>query len=260
MVGLSPSRVRIDLGAFSSREDLSKFLVHLTREYEGSSARENLISILREKTIRACNPHCLFMYEFDRLGFSEKLRRRFHTVCFTEAPLPQIKRLIAKVAGRAINLKPYGLVFDRRALLAQGANPAIYINAESTKLKQFLLSEFRKQFGEITTFSGLQDNERAHYEAIVQYYALVNIIRTNHDFTWEREWRLSGDLEFKYREIVAIIAPDPDKFESECKARLSATKFSQVKCLPIISCEWSYEDIVDVMSRRIRSYAIEQKR
>ncbi len=240
----------------ASRDDLSKFLVHLTRNYDGASADDNLLSILRDKTIYARNAHCLFMYEFDRLSFSRLLTQRFRTVCFTEAPLPQIKRLISKVEGKPINLKPYGLVFDRRTLLARGANPAIYINASTMRLKQFLLAHFREQFKDITTLKGLKQSQRAHYEAIVQYYSLVNIIRPNHDFTWEREWRLAGDFEFKYREVVAIIAHDPDDFESECKRSLSSTKFGYVKRLPIISPNWNYEDIVEVMSTRIWNYAI----
>ena len=240
------------------RDDLSKFLVHLTRDYGQASACDNLLSILRQKRICARNAHCLFMYEFDRLRFSKMLRERFQPVCFTEAPLPQIKRLISKVAGRSIELKPYGLVFDRQGLLERGANPAIYINAGTTRLKEFLLKQFRGQFDGITTLRGLKDTERAHYEAIVQYYSMVNIIRRTHDFTWEREWRLTGDLEFKYGEVVAIIAPEPEEFEDECKGALSPTKFRYVRRLPIISPEWSYEDIVEVMSARIWNYAISQ--
>lgn len=234
------------------RRDLSQFLVHLTREYEGSSARANLISILRERTICARTAHCLFKYEFDSLGLSATLKKRFRTVCFTETPLPQIKHLIAKMPRRAINLKPYGLVFDRHALLEKGANPAIYINTEGTKLKQLLLSEFRKRFKNVTTSSEPRDTRFACCEAIFQYYALVNIFSPGHDFTWEREWRLSGNLEFKYREIVAIIAPNPKKFESACKEQLSGSKFEHIKRLPIISSEWSYEDIIDATSRRMK--------
>lgn len=37
----------------SSRDDLSHSLVHLTREYRGISAKENLISILKSRQIEA---------------------------------------------------------------------------------------------------------------------------------------------------------------------------------------------------------------
>ena len=100
----------------NSREDLSKFLVHLTRDYEGELATNNLLSILREKVIHARNAHCLFKYDFSRLCFSKVLSEEFQTVCFTEAPLAQIRSLVGEIPDRQIALKPYGLVFHKDTL------------------------------------------------------------------------------------------------------------------------------------------------
>lgn len=94
-----------------NRDDFSRFLVHLTRDYEGNSARSNLREILRAKRIEARNPHCLFQPKIERIGFSDVLKRQFNTVCFTEAPLNQLRFLTREVVGRRIQLKPYGLVF-----------------------------------------------------------------------------------------------------------------------------------------------------
>ncbi len=227
----------------ASRDDLSRFLIHLTRDYEGVSAENNLISILKMRKIQARNAHCLFKHDLAKLRLSSTLQKRFTTVCFTEAPLPQIKRLIAKVAGRQIQLQPYGLVFDKDFLLARGASPAIYVNAKGTQLRDYLLVEFRKQFEKIKTLRSLKKSEQEYYESIVQYYSLINIISNNYDFTWEREWRLTGDLAFKYLKLIAIIAEDPDDFESLCEEQLPKQKFRYIQMLPIISPEWSYEDI-----------------
>lgn len=240
----------------SSRDDLSKFLIHLTRDYENVSAEDNLISILKVKIIRARNPHCLFMHDLANLGFSPKLQRQFNSVCFTEAPLPQIKRLIAKVAGRQIQLQPYGLIFDKSFLLAKGASPAIYVNAKGTQLRDYLLAEFRKQFAQIKTLKRPKKSQQEYYKSIVQYYSLINIIADNYDFTWEREWRLIGDLRFKYLNLIAIIARSPDTFESLCMQKLPRGKFRYIQMLPIISPEWSYEDIVERMSDKIRNNAL----
>lgn len=38
------------------RSDLSTFLVHLTRDYESMSARDNLKSIVSDRVIEARNP------------------------------------------------------------------------------------------------------------------------------------------------------------------------------------------------------------
>jgi hypothetical protein len=49
------------------------------------------------------------------------------------------------------------------------------------------------------------------------YYSLINVIVENYDFAWEREWRYRGDVEFRYRDVVAIVAEDPGSFEARCK-------------------------------------------
>ena len=79
------------------REDLSRFLIHLTRDLKYSSARDNLIGILKDKKIEARNAHCLVMHKLEQKGFSIVLRRKFRTVCFTEAPLSQVSQLTHQI-------------------------------------------------------------------------------------------------------------------------------------------------------------------
>lgn len=47
------------------REDLSRFVIHLTRNDKrdfsnGGTARENFLNILEQKEIKAFRPHCLY--------------------------------------------------------------------------------------------------------------------------------------------------------------------------------------------------------
>lgn len=55
-------------------------------------------------------------------------------MCFTEAPLHQIKSLTQYISNRRIKLQPYGLISLKHQLLDKGANPAIYINSKGTNL------------------------------------------------------------------------------------------------------------------------------
>jgi hypothetical protein len=242
------------------REDLSKFLVHLTRKFDAQAADDNLISILRERLIHARNVHCLFKHELSRFGFTALLSAEFNTVCFTEAPLMQLRRLTGRIPGRQIALQPYGLVFNKDTLLTQGANPAIYLNAKGTRLREYLLARFRADFHRIRSLKRLKQKQQEYYRSIVQYYSLVNIIRDNHDFTWEREWRKKGSFPFRYIDVVAIIAADPDDFEAKCKRELSAEKFRYIEMLPIISPYWNYEDIVETMSAKVWNNALAERR
>ncbi|MDD5616120.1 MAG: hypothetical protein PHH85_07960 [Candidatus Methanoperedens sp.] len=233
------------------RDDLSKFLIHLTKDEKSGdpTAIDNLINILKQKKIEARKAHCLFMHIFSQKGFSKKLEKKFNTVCLTEAPLNQIRILSADFPSRKIKLKPYGLVFWKEDLLKKGASPAIYINAEKgTELRNYLLKEFKKKFP--STFKKLEQKEEYPNE-IIQYFSLINKIGPNYDFSWEREWRFHGDLEFKYRDVVAIIAEYPNRFEKRCQKEFKRRQLNSIKKIPIINPNWNYEEVVEEMSRRI---------
>lgn len=232
------------------RSDLSRYLVHLTRDYDRKSARDNLINILKTKTIEARNYHCLFSPKIRKMEISGKLKNSFKTVCFTEAPLNQIKNLVSDIPKRNIKLKPYGIVFWRDKLLDKGANPAIYLNAKGTDLRDYLIQQFDNQFKEIKTLRKLKREDDYYYE-IIQYFSLINVINDKYDFSWEREWRFHGDFKFNYRNIVAIVCEDPEGLENLCEKKLQEKALKFIKRTPLISPEWSYEQLIEELSIKL---------
>src|SRR5437016_3781867 len=97
--------------AMRFREDISRFMVHLTRDDEnewpegsGGDARHNFESILDHKSILAIKPHCLHGDLIRKVP--EKTQDKFKVACFTETPLAQIKHLLA-VTRRQIDLEAY---------------------------------------------------------------------------------------------------------------------------------------------------------
>ena len=230
------------------REDISRFLVHLTRDYDRSAARDNLINILKTKTIYARNAHCLVMHNIKNMGFSNVLKKKFNTVCFTETPLTQINILASEIEGRKIQLKPFGLIFRKDDLFSRGSSPAVYINAKGTSIDKFLMDEFNNIFKEVTKLKKLKKLEAEHYENIVHYYYLINVVKDKHDFMWEREWRHHGDFKFCYRDIVAIISDTPKRFEKECERSLNSRSYRYIRRLPIISTNWTYEELIEELA------------
>ena len=111
------------------REDISRFMVHLTRDdrqtdqEQGASAEENFLNILNSKTIVALRAHCLHAG-----SVPEPHREKFSVCCFTECPLSQIEHMIGDLPGRRIQLEPFGLVFKREFLMEKPAQPVIYVN------------------------------------------------------------------------------------------------------------------------------------
>ena len=236
----------------SDRDDMSKFVVHLCRKHEGSTARQNLISILADRTIEARTAHCLFSPLFTKLQFTDVLQSAFKTVCFTETPLNQITPLCRKIPGRRFELQPYGLVFHRDHIFSSGGSPAIYINSDGTDLRDYLIEQFRAHFDGIKSLRKFKRNQRLRHEQIIQYYSFINKMGTGYDFSWEREWRFNGDFSFKYEDLVAIIAKSPLMLKTQIKKRIKGPRGnSLLRKIPIISPEWGYERIVDQFSRRL---------
>ena len=236
-----------------NREDLSRFLVHLTRDYDGTCARLNLVNILKEKKIYARNAHCLVKHKIEEKerNFTPTLKRQFNTVCFTETPLTQIKQIATEIEGRSIQLEPYGIVFWKDVLFEAGSSPAIYINAKGTSVSKYLLRQFDETFKGVKSFQTLRNTKVKDYKNIVHFYSLINVVKDKHDFLWEREWRHHGDFTFEYEDIIAIIAKTPGGFEQLCKRRLGNVKYQDIKKILIIDPKWTYEELLERLAIRI---------
>ena len=159
------------------KRDYSPFLIHLTRDDEGFSAKDVLKQILDDKELRAYSfTYCFFGKDLE--AKDKSLQDKFKVVCFTETPLDQIDMLLKRVEGRNIDLKPYGLVFKKEFVRQNGGNPVFYM---SKNLARSLWPLYNK--GVEKQFS---DGENS-------LLALVTICEEWNDWHWEREWRTVGD-------------------------------------------------------------------
>jgi hypothetical protein len=179
-----------------ARSDLSSFLVHFTRDYEGASADANLKSILDSTTIQARNPY----------GFAQTVARRDprirvsqSVVCFSEAPLSELRELVKPMPGRGAALSPYGVVLSKDVARRKGANPVWYYEIGGT-----IQVALQNLFG--PAMSGEFDHPAL---AIFPYVEGMGRLPTGRqkEFSWEREWRVVGDFSFAMNEIEFIVAP-----------------------------------------------------
>ncbi len=196
-----------------AREDISRFVVHLTSEGAGKpegAARANLISILTAGKIEARNLHCLHKKKL--VALSDEKRKAFQVGCFTEIPLHQIHLLIQPVEGRSVIFKPYGIVFHKKFLVEKGAQPAIYINSYDGRFFHREAADALFDWCESDNFEG----------TAARLLPLLNAMHEVYDFTWEREWRVVGDLAFRSNDIVCLIVPavGDDKLKATCTNRL----------------------------------------
>ncbi len=223
------------------REDISRFVVHLTRDDTadftkgGATAEDNLRSILRERRILALRAHCLHAQRLAEVP--KALRKSFRVACFTEVPLNQIHLLTGSIPGRRICLEAYGVVFLKSDLIRAAAQPAVYVNSYN---------------GNRTVRDGVD----ALFQAAVakkfvgrawRLLPFVNAMHEKYDFTWEREWRVQGDFSFRASQVVCVILP-------ESGADSIRTKLTE-RGVACISPGWTYERIVAEMASQQRTTA-----
>jgi hypothetical protein len=225
--------------ALSGREDDSRFMVHLTRDDrsdhpdDGNTAKKNLLSILRSKCISAIEPHCTFNRRIKKLP--EKIKRRFYTVCLTETPLNQIHLLVRHIPGRSIKLSSYGICFTKDFIVNKEGQPALYINEYENN------TWLRECVDQLYDTSVSAKHLTKPLWRILPY---VNSMHEGYDFSWEREWRIGGDLTFSNRDIVCLILPTS---EEELKERMATAGIAT------ISPGWTYEQIVSELAKQQRT-------
>ena len=109
------------------RSDLSTFVVHLTKDTaDGVSAKDNLLSILDSKTLRAGQPMGWAHDQANMTGGAALASQR--VVCFTKTPLEHLYAMFADIRGRSVKLRGYGVALTKIVARGMGINPVWYID------------------------------------------------------------------------------------------------------------------------------------
>jgi hypothetical protein len=200
------------------RTDLSTFLVHFTRDYEGQSGETNLVGIIKSLAIEARNPFGLARRYADQL--EDKFRTQ-RAVCFTETPLEHAWMLAGDIDGRAHSFTSCGLIFTRGFARRNRCNPVWYLDTTPGHTRRdWLTQPFQALIAEAVeraTTDGEIDTDVLAEERIFEitpYLETMGSGRTRDDrfyrkeFHWEREWRHVEEFTFSVKDIVAVFAPE----------------------------------------------------
>lgn len=186
------------LALIEKRADISKLVVHLTRDDSGtfpggSDAQSNFLSILADEEIKAYRAHSLYAKQVP-----EQHQENFFVSCFTETPLTQIHRLSRPINGREIQLEARGFAFDRDFMFERGAQQVYYVNSypEDDPTRAGFNAVFRE-----AKRQGFKGSEW-------QVLPFVSANQSSYDFGWEREVRVRRSLTFALEDIVCAIVPD----------------------------------------------------
>ena len=172
----------MQIGAIDpSWKDMSKFVVHFTKESLPRSAYDSAISILYQRCIIAKKA----------FGAGRDLAPARKSVCFSEVPLHHLKRL-ADVRGQ------YGIGFRKEYVVQRGGGPILYAYKDTMQAKavnalvRAALNEPSSPIWDVAPFvdlPGIYGKSKYLYE-------------------WEREWRHVGDLRFAETDPAFLIIPE----------------------------------------------------
>jgi len=169
------------------RDDLSTFVVHLTRDYGGSSARTNLESIVRDGAILARSGIGQAVSRLREAGLPTESQK---CVCFTETPLQHMHLLLGSIEGREVSLEPYGVAITKRIARGNSVNPVWYI--DMTVGHDWLTVPLDEMIDDEIESGRFDESRLARLTPYMEQMGTWENSRK--EFWWEREWRHHGDF------------------------------------------------------------------
>ncbi|WP_374000306.1 hypothetical protein [Bdellovibrio bacteriovorus] len=212
---------------FQNRADLSQFLVHLTKDgsyenwvpktvpggppgydiatYPAVRAKNSLIDILNTRTILARSPFGYFKLKINR--YRAQFNQVFvnghadpnwlMSVCFSEAPLRELRSFYQATIRKRNRYKKYGLAFWQEHVRAAGGNPIFYVDSRNTNLLNSLNTSLTNNNPAFIPMMHLCETFGPQ---------IVNPSSMS-DFRWEREWRKLNDYTFVWENVAFGICP-----------------------------------------------------
>lgn len=217
-IGTSPLDKRDIDSVLQLRDDLSPFLVHLTRGrfeiFDGSPKNIHPAKVLHEiitSQTLICSNNAIgvaqYCIDYNDTRLNRYIQDHFlSAISFTETPLNEIHCML-EIKGRECNFEPYGLVFKKEALVKKGVTPVLYFSNYNHEAENILYP----------FVDALMENE----DIAKRILPLLDVIGRkvwprgarpptfeDYDFSWEREWRLpyhsNNELVFNLYEDVFV--------------------------------------------------------
>lgn len=181
----------------AARKDLSPFLVHLTKDTESSSAKNNLESILDSGTVQSSklSKYSSFHFVSQYPRIDDQVLDKLNAVSFSETPIEEVHCLV-DINSRSVNLSQYGVMLLKANIAnSNEINPVFYVNTHNSQSKDAYIEFIQAMYD-----ASLDAN--ADYSALMKFMVLFESFGQklrgsgDSDFYWEREWRSIHDVSF----------------------------------------------------------------
>ncbi len=223
------------------RTDLSTFLVHLTKDYDGHTAIDNLKRILDRISIEA---RSVFGMGRDFATGDQHFQESQKVVCFTETPLEHVWMMCSAIEGREHGLSPYGVAVTKAWARRNRVNPVWYLDI--TPGHTWLtnpINSLRQLANDdaVATGQSLADYDIARLLPFIEQMGpMTNGGRK--EFWWEREWRHVDHIQLPWPHIVAVFAPEAD--HRALRRFMIDTSAANYDKPPLLDPQWGLERMI----------------
>jgi hypothetical protein len=218
---------------------MSTFVVHLTRDKDGTAAGDRLRSIIETRRCVAESPFGWATTQDDPVDAARQSQR---AVCFTETPLEHIYMQMREIHGRQVQLMPYGLAFTKMRARRLRINPIMYVDQTSVP-GEFVNWELSAALNDLRQHAVESGDFHSHPAAKVLPFCepMGTWPEGQREFWWEREWRHRGHLDFEYEDVALWLCPED---EIDAFAEHLLANGVQPPNLHVIDPRWGLEHII----------------
>jgi hypothetical protein len=160
----------------------------MTRSQGDITAKERLATIRDERWLRAFTPMGWAAEQDDPQDAAKRTQR---VVCFSETPLEHVWTLIADIAGRTVQMEPYGVALPKYKARKMGVNPVWYV--DMTPGRNWDIANALTAMRDAAIATG-----DFHAQSAARIFPFVEPMAVweehTREFWWEREWRHVGDV------------------------------------------------------------------
>jgi Putative abortive phage resistance protein AbiGi, antitoxin len=222
------------------RTDLSTFLVHLSREFNGQSAKQNLLSIIRSGVIEARSAFGMAAKKLEAAHLPTESQR---CVCFTETPLQHVNLLTEEIDGRTYRFERYGIAVTRKQGRRSGVNPVWYLDI--TEGHPWLTEPAGRLIDDAIGGGRFEGHGMSRLAPFIEQMGTgtraVDGQPYMKEFWWEREWRNRGAFHLPNSYIVLCPAGDMREFRAAVDA---LDEFTKPSAAGFVDPMWSLEMII----------------
>lgn len=179
-----------------NRPDFSDYLSHFTKDGDFCNVKQN-VDIANFKAMNAFEKLCSIL-QMREIKASIMPWTGTLGICFTECPWSSLLVHTKRYSS-------YGIGFTKEFIYREGGSPVFYMrfkllnaiqkNIKDNQTKQTLLKL-------LTPYSPDFDTDYAKQK------------HTRVDYTHEREWRISSNLQFEYKDIAFLIIEKHEDYDS----------------------------------------------